>query len=99
MVYAQIIFDIHSNSFIQIIKLYLSYNLQSFISQILKVAGLLAKMFKLFILLGIHIEMDIYYLKIKIKLHSLRTLKQYLDNKNLAHDQKNINLLLYCTEF
>ena len=38
-------------------------------------------------------EKDFYYLNMKIKLHSLRALKQYLNNKNLAHGQKTIILL------
>ena len=90
MVYTQIIFGIHSNSFIQKCKLSLSHNLQSFISQILKVAGLLAEKFKFFVLFGVHIEVGFYYLNMKIKLHSLRALKQYLNNKNLAHGKKKI---------
>ena len=85
MVYTQVIFDIHSDSFIQKCKLSLSHNLQIIISQILKVAGLLAEKFKFFILFGVHIEMDFYYLNMKIKLHALRALKQHLNNKNLAH--------------
>ena len=90
MVYTQVIFDIHSDVFIQKCKLSLSHNLQIIVSQILKVAGLLAEKFTFFILFGVHIEMDFYYLNMKSKLHSSRALKQHLNNKNLAHGQKTI---------
>ena len=97
MVYTQIIFDIHSDSFIQKYKLSLSHNLQSFISQILKVAGLLAEKFKFFILLG-------YWNGFLLPKHEnqaplFKSFKTVLEQQKSGTWSKNDNLKLYCTEF
>ena len=62
-------------------------NNQSTVTQNLKTGDLLGEFFFTFIPLGIQIEIDFHYGKTRIKLHSIRASKRYLNNKSLTHGQ------------
>ena len=60
-------------------------NNKSFISQNLKVVGPLGGKFNFFSPSGFEIQSDFDYITSKIKFHSVRALKCYLNEKNLIH--------------
>ena len=63
-------------------------NSQSFISQILKVVGPFEEKFEFFSPLGFKIRRNSDLETTKIKLHSVRALKRYLNEKNLTHSRE-----------
>ena len=67
-------------------------NNQSFISQILKVAGPLEEKFEFFSLLGLKIQRNFDLETTKIKFHSVRALKRYLNERNLIHGRETATI-------
>ena len=75
------------NSYILVIS-----NNQSFISQILKVVGPLGEKLEFFSPLGFKIKSNFDLETTKLKLHSVRALKQYLNEKNLIHGRETATI-------
>ena len=65
--------------------MFLIANIQSFTSQIFGVVGPLAENLDFFSPLGFDVQTNSNYKTQKIKLYSVRTLKRYLNEKNLIH--------------
>ena len=91
------IFSCFSHNFISNSKtenfcIFVIRNYQSFISQILKVVGPLGEKFEFFSPLGFKIQSSFDLETIKIKVHSVRTLKQYVNEKNLIHGRETATI-------
>ena len=67
-------------------------NNQSLISQILKVVGPLGERFEFFSRLGFKIQSNFDLETTEIKVHSVRALKRYLNEKNLIHGRETATI-------
>ena len=81
------------------LDIFLISSSQSFNSQILKVTDCpLRKKCHFFIALGVDIESSFDHVTFRIKLHSIRSLQLYLNDKNLINGRQTVGIVKFTAQ-